>query len=63
MKMKAKLFEYLRDEKGQTSTEYILLVAVVTSIVFRFKGLMIDKLTKIMDMVFSDDNFSDLTKH
>jgi Flp pilus assembly pilin Flp len=36
--MKNKLLAYLRDESGQTSTEYILLVAVAAAIVIKFKG-------------------------
>ena len=35
---------YLRDESGQTSTEYILLVAVAAAIVMKFKGSIDDKL-------------------
>ena len=43
-----KLMAYLKDESGQTSTEYILLVAVVAMIIFKFKktggdaGTMVD---------------------
>lgn len=35
--MKNKLVAYFKDEAGQTSTEYILLVAVVAAIVFKFR--------------------------
>ena len=35
--MKNKLVAYFKDETGQTSTEYILLVAVVAAIVFKFR--------------------------
>jgi Flp pilus assembly pilin Flp len=42
--MKQKLLAYLKDETGQTSTEYILLVAVVATIVFKFKGAITNKL-------------------
>lgn len=42
--MKNKFIAYLRDESGQTSTEYILLVAVVATIVFKFKGAITKKL-------------------
>jgi pilus assembly protein Flp/PilA len=42
--MKNKLMAYLRDESGQTSTEYILLVAVAAAIVIKFKGVITDKL-------------------
>lgn len=42
--MKQKLIAYLKDESGQTSTEYILLVAVAAAIVVKFKGVIMDKL-------------------
>lgn len=42
--MKNKLIAYLKDEKGQTSTEYILLVAVVATIVFKFQKEITKKL-------------------
>ncbi len=45
-------WEYLKDENGQTSTEYILLVAVVAMIVFKFKEQAGGKLTNIVDKVF-----------
>ncbi len=35
---------YLRDESGQTSTEYILLVAVAAAIVIKFKGAITKQL-------------------
>jgi len=43
---------YLKDEEGQTSTEYILLVAVVALIVFKFKGIAQSKLESITKGVF-----------
>lgn len=47
-----KLMAYLKDESGQTSTEYILLVAVVAMIVFKFKDTASVRLTKITEGVF-----------
>ncbi|MBK23680.1 MAG: hypothetical protein KC493_17445 [Bacteriovoracaceae bacterium] len=35
---------YIKDESGQTSTEYILLVAVVAAVVFKFKEVIMRKL-------------------
>ena len=35
--MRNKIVAYLKDESGQTSTEYILLVAVAAAIVIKFK--------------------------
>lgn len=43
---------YLKDEDGQTSTEYILLVAVVAVIIIKFKGQLQEKLTGLLDGVF-----------
>lgn len=42
--MKDKIIAYLKDETGQTSTEYILLVAVAAAIVIKFKGAITTKL-------------------
>lgn len=48
-----KLFlKFLSDEEGQTSTEYILLVAVVSLIVFRFKTVALERLIGIVNTVF-----------
>lgn len=50
--MKSLFLAYLKDEDGQTSTEYILLLAVVAMIVFKFKGIAEEKLTGITTSVF-----------
>jgi len=42
--MKKHIVGFLKDESGQTSTEYILLVAVVAFIIFKFKGVLEEKL-------------------
>jgi pilus assembly protein Flp/PilA len=42
--MKQKIIAYLKDESGQTSTEYILLVAVAAAIVIKFKGAITSQL-------------------
>lgn len=47
---------FLKDEDGQTSTEYILLVAVVALIVFKFKSTALEQLNKITDSVFGNAN-------
>lgn len=52
--MKKQFMAYLKDESGQTSTEYILLVAVVAMIVFKFKNVAGDRLTKITQGVFDN---------
>jgi len=50
--MKKQFMAYLRDESGQTSTEYILLVAVVAMIVFKFKDVAKTRLNAITGNVF-----------
>jgi pilus assembly protein Flp/PilA len=47
-----KFMAYLKDESGQTSTEYILLVAVVAMIVFKFKQTAGEKLDTLTKSVF-----------
>jgi pilus assembly protein Flp/PilA len=46
------LMAYFKDESGQTSTEYILLVAVVAMIVFKFKSIATERLGTITSNVF-----------
>jgi pilus assembly protein Flp/PilA len=50
--MKKFILDFLKDEEGQTSTEYILLVAVVALIVFKFKTIATEKLTALTGNVF-----------
>lgn len=50
--MKNKVIEFLKDEEGQTSTEYILLVAIVALIVIKFGDKLKNKLTTLVDSVF-----------
>lgn len=42
--MKKKVLEFLKDESGQTATEYILLLAVVALIIYKFKEKVQEKL-------------------
>jgi pilus assembly protein Flp/PilA len=50
------LIAFLKDEDGQTSTEYILLVAVVAMIVFKFQKAADKELTGITEKVFGKAN-------
>lgn len=52
--MKNLIWAYLKDEEGQTSTEYILLVAVVALIVFKFKKVATTRLSTITESVFNN---------
>lgn len=49
----SKFIMYLKDEDGQTSTEYILLVAVVAAVIFKFRDILEEKLIKLVDSVFN----------
>ncbi len=63
--MKDRFIAYLKDETGQTSTEYILLVAVVATIVFKFKQKITEKLFGgesgggILNTVLDENKFAD----
>jgi pilus assembly protein Flp/PilA len=50
--MMNKFVEYLKDEEGQTSTEYILLVAVVAAVIFKFRTILEEKLMGLVENVF-----------
>jgi pilus assembly protein Flp/PilA len=50
--MKNKVVEFLKDESGQTSTEYILLVAVVAVIIMKFRTVLEEKLMGTVNAVF-----------
>ena len=52
--MKERLMAYWKDEEGQTSTEYILLVAVVALIVFKFRDIATVKLESLTNKVFDN---------
>lgn len=54
--MMREFINYLKDEDGQTSTEYILLVAVVAVIILKFKDKLQGQLDKLIDGVFGKTN-------
>lgn len=45
---------YCKDEEGQTTLEYILLLMVVVAIIFKFKGRVETGLGDVMDDVFKN---------
>lgn len=47
------IINFLKDESGQTSTEYILLVAVVALIVFKFKDIATTRLEDLTNNIFT----------
>lgn len=52
----SKLKKFLLSEGGQTSTEYILLIAVVVLIILKFRKIYQEKLIQLMDKVFDKAN-------
>ena len=52
--LRQKIGHYCRDEGGQTSIEYILLLVVVAAIIFKFKEQLNDKITSLLDRVFGE---------
>jgi pilus assembly protein Flp/PilA len=60
--MYGKLKEFFKDESGQTSTEYILLVAVVAMIVFKFRETAGEKLDNLTKSIFEKAEQNILTQ-
>lgn len=54
--MKKLFWTFLKDEGGQTSTEYILLVAVVAMIILKFKDKLSGQLDQLTGNVFDKMN-------
>lgn len=52
--MTNKIFDFLNDEGGQSTTEYILILAVVVMIAMKFKTTFLSKLNGIMEKVGGD---------
>lgn len=56
--MKKFIMSFLRDESGQTSTEYILLVAVVAMVIMKFRGILEEKLTALANKALDPGQFN-----
>lgn len=50
------LVAYLRDEEGQTSTEYVLLLVVVALLVMKFRDKASAGIEKVTSSVFDKAN-------
>ncbi len=59
--MNAKILEFLEDESGQTSTEYILLLVIVAILIFKVGGRLKEELLGLVDKVFKSQALSDIT--
>lgn len=53
MKLKNMARAFIRDESGQSTTEYVLLLVVVVFIIKQVKAQMGDRLKKLLDVAFS----------
>ncbi len=54
MNVKKKIIQFFVSEEAQTSTEYILLVAVVALIVLKFRKVATERLNELTDSVFNN---------
>lgn len=52
---------YCKDEEGQTTIEYIMLLFVVVAIIVKFKSKMSDGLGTMVDDIF-DNKIKDIMK-
>ncbi len=52
--MREKIVNFLKDESGQTSTEYILLVAVMAAIIFKFRKTLDKGVTDATEKIFGN---------
>ena len=52
--LKNSLKSYWQDEEGQTSLEYILLIAVVVVIILKFKSKLTPKMETLIDDIFDN---------
>ncbi len=52
--MKQKLFSFLADETGQSTTEYILMLAVVVAVAMKFKTEFQSRLSGIVTKLGGD---------
>ncbi len=51
MRIRRFLKNFLEDERGQSTTEYILILAVVVMVAMKFRQSFGSKLTKIVDIL------------
>ena len=54
VRLKEKLLYLLRDEEGQSTTEYILILAVVVMIAVKMKGTLVPMLTGKVEQLSGD---------
>lgn len=54
--MKTYLIKFMNDERGQSTTEYILILAVVVMIAMKFKSVFIQQLEALLGRVSTNLN-------
>lgn len=53
MRLKTLFKQFIQDERGQSTTEYILILAIVVMIAMRFKEIIEDKIRTATEKVGS----------
>lgn len=51
MKLREKLWKFIRDEEAQSTTEYILILAVVVMIALKFRDKIGNTITNATDKI------------
>ena len=51
MSMKNRIERFLKEEEGQSTIEYILMLAIVVMIAMKFKGLIMNKMETLVGKV------------
>jgi Flp pilus assembly pilin Flp len=54
MQTKQQILRFVREESGQTTTEYVLILAVILTIIMQFKKKLYAIVVKLMDGVGND---------
>lgn len=54
--MKNHLIKFINDERGQSTTEYILILAVVVMIAMKFKSVFLEQLQGLLTSVSRNIN-------
>jgi Flp pilus assembly pilin Flp len=61
MWLKHKMRTFLADESGQTTTEYILILAVVITLVMQLRGKLVSTMKKLLKSI--DEDVMEVTDH
>lgn len=51
MRINKQVLRFLKEESGQTTTEYVLILAVVITMIMQFRGKVLKMLSKILGIL------------